>query len=148
MWCVTITLCSYAQRVTAHETVCSVVLHEMQRSCNKHQVPSYSTSIPHPGMLPWKFQTHGLADDTIVSPECSDAPEPSQSQPELSSEEVGEATLQGSNVSDTSPIGYMQSLVASHQVVTGLVPPPQSCRSPLSLLKEGWVLMKNQRQPQ
>ena len=57
-------------------------------------------SIPHPGMLPWKFQTHELAGDTIVSPEYSDAPEPSQSQTELSSEKVGEATPQGSKVSN------------------------------------------------
>ena len=60
-------------------------------------------SIPHPGMLPWKFQTYGLADDTIVSPEYSNAPEPSQSQTELSSVEVGEATPKESKVSIASP---------------------------------------------
>ena len=78
-------------------------------------------SIPHLGMSrnrrfirpddtlvsPWIpnewIRTHGLPDDAFVSPEHSDAPELSQSQTEPNSEEVEEATPQGSEVSNTNP---------------------------------------------
>ena len=62
-------------------------------------------SIPHPGILRDAeiTQTHGLPDDTLVSPEHSTAPELSQSQTELSSEEVEDVTPQGSKVSNASP---------------------------------------------
>ena len=58
-----------------------------------------------------------VTDDTFVSPELSNTPEPSQSQAELSSEEVEEGP-QGSEVRNASPFNHMQSLVTTHQGVT------------------------------
>ena len=135
MWCVTITLhtaqrgcpwsgqtycnslCTICSNCTC-ETVCSVLLCKMQRSCSKHQVSSSCMSILHPVMSsdPGSTQTHGLPDDTFSSPEYFTDSEDSQSH--TSSEEFEEETkYQGSKVSNARPFTY-KSLVHTHQDVT------------------------------
>ena len=135
MWCVTITLhtaqrgcpwsgqtycnslCTICSNCTC-ETVCSVLLCKMQRSCSKHQVSSSCMSILHPVMSsdPRSTQTHGLPGDTFTSPEYSTDSEDSQSH--TSSEEFEEeTTYQGSKVSNARPFTH-KSLVTTHQDVT------------------------------
>ena len=141
-------LCTICSNCTC-ETVCSVLLCKMQRSCSKHQVSSSCMSILHPGMSsgPGSTQTHGLPGDTLTSPEYSTDSVDSQSHTKLSSEDVEEETkYQGSKVSNARPFTH-KSLVTTHQDVT-CASSPQPCRSPLSLPKESQILMKNQSQPQ
>ena len=137
MWCVTVTLhtaqrgcpwsgqtywkslCTICSNCTC-ETVCSVLLCKMQRSCSKHQVSSSCMSILHPGMSSdsGSTQTHGLPGDTLTSPEYSTDSVGSQSHTKLSSKEVEEESKhQGSKVSNASPISH-KSLVPTHQDVT------------------------------
>ena len=120
MWCMTITLhtaqrgcpwsgqtycnslCTICSNCTC-ETVCSVLLCKMQRSCSKHQVSSSCMSILHPVMSsgPRSTQTHGLPIDTFASPEYSTDSVDSQSHTKLSSEEIQEESKhQGSEVTD------------------------------------------------
>ena len=141
MWCVTVilhtaqrgcprsgqtycnSLCTICSNCTC-ETVCSVLLCKMQRSCSIHQVSSSCMSILHVGMSsgPGSTQTHGLAGDTFTSPEYSTDSEDSQShtssETKLSSEELEEESKhQGSRVSNASPFTH-KSLVPTHHDVT------------------------------
>ena len=119
MWCVTITLhtaqrgCPWSGQTYCNslyticnnctcETVCSVLLCKMQRSCSKHQVSSSCMSILHPGMSSGQ--------------EYSTDSEDSQSH--TSSEEFEKETkYQGSKVSNARPFTH-KSLVTTHLDVT------------------------------
>ena len=137
MWCVAITLhtaqrgcpwsgqtycnslCTICSNCTC-ETVCSVLLCKMQRSCSKHQLSSSCMSILHPVMSsgPESSQTHGLPGDTFASPEYSTDSVDSQSHTQLSSEGIDEESKhQGSKVSNARPFTH-KSLVPTHQDVT------------------------------
>ena len=137
MWCVTITLhtaqrgcplsgqtyCNSLYTICCNctcETVCSVLLCKMQRSCSKHQVSSSCMSVLHPVMSsgPGSTQTHDLPDDTFTSPEYSTDSVDSQSHTKLSSEDVEEEFKhQGSKVSNARPFTH-KPLVPTHQDVT------------------------------
>ena len=112
-------LCTICSNCTC-ETVCSVLLCKMQRSCCKHQVSSSCMSILHPGMLsgPGSTQTHGLPGDTLTNPEYSTDSVDSQSHTKLSSEDVEEETKhQGSKVSNARPFTH-KSWLTTHQDVS------------------------------
>ena len=146
MWCVTITLhtaqrgCPWSGQTYCKslfiicsnctcETVCSVLLCKMQRSCSKHQVSSSCMSILYPGMSsrsrksrrssdPGITQTHGLPGDTVTSPEYPTDSVDSLSHTKLSSKEVEEESKhQGSKVSNARPFAH-KSLVTTHQDMT------------------------------
>ena len=108
-------LCTICSNCTC-ETVCSVLLCKMQRSCSKHQVSSSCMSILHPVMSSdsGSTQTHELPIDTFASREYSTDSVDSQSHTKLSSEEVEEESKhQGSKVSNARPFTH-KSLVTTH----------------------------------